>query len=1466
MTEDSNKNIDELLASWLEQTESEVQETLSSDESNSTSGPLSRGQARLYFLEQLDPGNPVYHYAEHYVFDQLVSHETLSDSFAQACHRHESTRTVFRTVEGSIYQEVLEALAPEIESFSDHTDLEAHMLSFGRKAFDLEHGPLARMLLADRNGRTEVLICMHHIITDKWSMNILRQDWSAIMRAAPGDLTAQSSQYLQHAIGQGRADYRQVSIDCWQEKLQSVEQLQLQTCRARPSRQSYRGSFARKRLDPTLSHAINRLQENLECTGFDLFLAVTQTLLSRYCNQDDVVLGTPISNRTDEAWEELIGFFNETVVLRQVVQRGMSFSDLVESTKKQKLEAFAHADLPFDEIVRLLGYTGEQDRNPIFQHMFLYHEVPAHPVLLPDVSYHYETYDLGVAKFDLSFYVAKDDEGHELIIEYATDLYTEPRIHELLDSFAQVLSSVSEDPALRLSEIKILSAEQRSRCLEAGRGGSLSPPQEDIFSLIASGVELASPAVYWQGEEHAYSSLLAEAKVLGTALAAHDSPRIGIYMPRSVSMVRAILACLYAGKAYVPMDPKYPTQRLRWMIEDAELGLILYDRSTPELQCESWDLAAKEEMNDRAMTTPTLAEDPEAYIIFTSGSTGRPKPVLVRQSSLRASTQARFSYYGEGAIRFLLMSSFSFDSSVAGIFWSLMSGGCLILPPERIEQDMEALSHLIRDSRATHSLMLPSLYQLLISLGDRKAISQMTAMIVAGESCNKTLVQEHHDHFPDIALYNEYGPTEATVWSSVARLRPSDDQITIGRSIPGCDILLLDDHGELVPYGQLGEICVSGYNLSAGYLGEDTGLVPRRGLGDSPFGQMYRTGDQGYWTPEGDLIFCGRKDEQVKIRGFRVELAELESQLNALRTEYKSVVLAEDQGGVKRLKAYIQTSLKASETEIRSSLHSSLPDHMVPEEIFLLEELPLMPNGKIDRQALLALKHDRSDDAMVGEQMSPLTEVESRLLSICREVLSNHTLSIEDHFFRSGGDSLKSIILVSKAKENGLALKPTEIFRHPILRDLAAQISTEAEAKSVNAIGTAPMLPMQVWHFDLHRSAPKHWLQGMRMSIDEAVAEDQLRSALDELWHHHHGLRARFDPVDKHMIIGEADGRFPWSVMATEQSDQAAIASALSQDCHAPILAAYWPGQRSLVILIHHLLIDAVSWSILLRDLDALLDGKSSDDLMSSCSLIDWAEGIRSEKLQAWRRDSVDHIARHPMTTMSYLESDVEISTLRYAQTVDSSIETHKLCLLAVALASKKIDAELVVEVESIGRLHEQLELDASQTVGWFTSVYPISPDQSEPSEELLIRRILQRIDSVQHQGIDYATALYPATREAKGNSRSKKIVFNYLGESLHESYRRLHEVSFMTEGLRAPTTERDSALEVNIRKSKEGIELELRYDKSIEELVSHQFAPAVMAYLDSLQAILLGAQQDAHSDVELLIDDEDLSTLEGLF
>ncbi len=948
--------------------------------------PLSFSQQRLWFLAQLEGPNSAYNLASVVRLDGELAVATLEEAISTVIARHQVLRTTFPDSGGKPSQQI-SAAAPfhlpvqDLSSLPDEQQQAEVLKLIGAESdrpFDLAVGPLLRISLLRLQPDAHILaLVMHHIISDGWSMNVLIREVSALYTAFQNNETPSlpelTIQYADFAAWQRRrlqgADF-QASLAYWKQQLAGAPAvLELPTDRPRPAMQSFNGSAKHFTLNSELRSRLQELSHESGATLFMVLLAALATLLARYANQRDVVIGSPVTNRPTVELEPLIGFFVNTLALRIDLSRNPSFRELLERVRRVALDSYANQEIPFEQLVDALELDRDLSHSPIFQVMLAYENLPATSLRLSGLRLTPWRVETSAAKFDLTLYV--DESGGELAcaFEYNTDLFDSETIARLIANFQTMLAAIVNDPNLPLADIPILSAaEQR---LHKNWNSTAAPyPLRCLHELFEDQVERtpAALALVFEDERLTYRELNTRANQLAHRLRRHGAgPEvlIGICLERSVEMVIGLMAILKTGSAYVPIDPDYPAERVRFMLTDSGVPVLLTQarlaKALPPtdafvlcLDDEKEALAAEDMVNPNS----GAELDNLAYLIYTSGSTGRPKGALNTHRGIsNRLLWMQERYQLSTADRVLQKTPFSFDVSVWEFFWTLMTGATMIIARPDGHRESDYLVNLIVQQKITTLHFVPSMLRAFLDEPDVSRCISLRRVICSGEALSVELQEKFFGRLT-AELHNLYGPTEAavdvTAWQCAAP--ETLHRVPIGRPIANTQILIVDETLRPVPAGVHGELLIGGTGVGRGYHHDPSQTAAQfipDPYGPEPSARLYRTGDLARYRSDGAIDFLGRIDHQVKLRGFRIELGEVEAALRDLDAVHDCVVIVRQDRGITRLVAYLVfTSEAQSPDSLRAALLKTLPNYMVPATFVALPALPLMPNGKIDRKAL----------------------------------------------------------------------------------------------------------------------------------------------------------------------------------------------------------------------------------------------------------------------------------------------------------------------------------------------------------------------------------------------------------------------------------------------------------------------------------------------------------------------------------
>ena len=1039
--------------------------------------PLSYAQQALWFLDQWEPGQPTFNVAAAVRVDGPMDAVALSRAFDEIVRRHEALRTTFAKVDGRPVQ----VIAPPVHVPINQVDLRANRnpalaaerlaTEEARRPFDLERGPLVRAsLLRLGEGEHAVLLSMHHIVTDGWSMGVAARElatlYEAFREGRPSPLADPAIQYGDFATWQRewiKGDVLEDLLGYWTGKLAGVPNLGLPADRPRPTLRTSRGSLIPFTLPADLAEGLHALARREGASPFMVLLAAFQALLNRYSGQDDFAVGTPIANRNRAETEGLIGYFVNMLALRADLSGDPSFRELLGRVREVAFGAYEHQDLPFEAVVEALHLGRDPGRTPLFQAMFVLQNNQMPAVGRDDLSLAplIVAEGTGTAKFDLTLALEEIEGGFVGSFEYSTDLFDAPTIVRMVEHFRILLRGALDEPDRRLSDLPMLTeTESRQVVDEWNRTDADLPPVSCIHRLIEAQAARTPEAVAlaFEGGTWTYAELNMRANRLASALKRRGvgpETLVGIAVERSPEMAAGLLGILKAGGAYVPLDPSYPRERLAFMMEDAGVTHLLTQAhlsgSLPDHQAEvinldaGWDAIAGEA---DANPEGEVGAETAAYVIYTSGSSGRPKGVVVTHRGLVNHNVAAMRVFGLGpGDRVLQFSTLSFDIAVEEIFPAWISGATVVLRGDDEMLEPSRFSRWIERERIT-VLDLPTAYwhawvEGMTGRGEGPPES-LRLVVVGGEKAQASAFARWRELVGDrIRWINTYGPTEATVIATAFEPEGVNDVLPIGRPIANVRTYVLDGQYRPVAIGLPGELYLGGLGVARGYH-RDPALTAAKFVPDSfssvPGARLFRTGDRARWRADGVLEFLGRVDHQLKIRGFRVEPGEIEAALLDHPEVHDVVVLArQGDGGEARLDAYVVAGRDAglSPGDLRRFSRERLPRHMVPSTFAILDALPLSPVGKVDRDALARLEPAREE----ASGRRPRDEVEAQLVEIWGDLLDVRPVGIDDDFFDLGGHSLLAVRLLARIESRfGKALPLSALFLGATVAEVATRL------------------------------------------------------------------------------------------------------------------------------------------------------------------------------------------------------------------------------------------------------------------------------------------------------------------------------------------------------------------------------------------------------------------------------------------
>jgi amino acid adenylation domain-containing protein/non-ribosomal peptide synthase protein (TIGR01720 family) len=1369
---------------------------------------LAPSQRRLYFAWRLDNSSVAYNLPVAFSVNGKIDRLKLQHALQQLVNRHESLRMTFLYHEQPLAKvhDFQEAVL-EHGLFDDSKGTE--QLNRWVRPFDLTNGPLFRfVLIQDKYQNDKILFLdFHHIVSDGHSVVDFVQDMLEIYKGNTIDsIKVSYRDFIAWENTRDRLEIEQHLKDFWITKLRDTpSMLAMPEDFNRPAVFSRIGRTFEFCIDTSTSEWLGFFAASSRVTLHDLIFTLYSLLLSKFSGQDELIIGLPVQGRLHPDLMRIFGMFVNNLPIRVSLHRNNSFRNSVRQVANALAQALHHQDIPFDKILDSVKLTPDASRNPLFDTMLTYQQAPSQFHCADFVLSRF-SFDPGFSKFDLSFRVINEEGSLSCSFEYSADLFKPETISGLADCFQRLIKLISVNPDIKLAELSLLNDDDYRWFIETYNDTGSTISAKAIHQLFYDRVlqQPAASAILYRDAVITYSELNEKAELLAKALLQNGMQQgslVGLFLQRSPELIIAILGVLKAGGAYLPLDTELPQHRVNFLINDSRCHLVLcFDANRTKLPEQMANVMTWEEISRiKSINGFDHRASPNdlAYVIYTSGTSGNPKGVMIEHRALVNYVSWAGAKYCEGKeLSFPLYSSISFDLTITSIFVPLLFGHKIVI----YEDDNESLiEKVVNDNIADILKLTPSHLRLLLKNNLLSAESKIKTFIVGGEAFDSRLARELFQATGEEAeIFNEYGPTESTVGCMVYKFNPDDDftSVPIGVPISNNQIYLLDKYLKPVHINAVGDIYVSGTGLARGYLFNDH-LTNEKFI-KNPFkaGQrMYATGDLGRRLPSGDLLYIGRRDSQVKINGHRIELSEIENQL-LLHDQLENAAVTVD-ANTNLLLAYCSLKNPSTnysvEKEVRKFLVARLPHYMIPAKFIFVRAFPLTQNGKIDfallKKSQLSLRHSAK---------AATTEVEQLCISVWEEVLKTNPVTTHDNFFELGGDSIKAIQVASKLHEMGLKVKAKDILTYHTIEQVILYIEERRDIKvydQQSRSGSFKLTPIQKWFFNLNFKHPGHYNQSVLLDIKVPLNVNHLSNAFAKLVEHHDALRVNFD-IDKKELFynnNHLKGNFILDQLGVSNTrtvkqicesyntgfdivNDRLVKAALISDNHR---------KQKLFIVAHHLVVDGVSWRILLKDLlqsyNALELGMPLMLPLKTAAFKDWSDFLHSGELpvpnytpdldtndyklpQDFETD--DRIGPHLTIKFSALnEHDTRFllreSTGRFKTNIGVILNAAAMMALNEWIGVDKC----TIEQEGHGRDMEKL--DVSRTVGWFTALFPVRLRYYSNISELL-QRTGDAIGAVPLDGAWHGVANYIKSNATAPNA-IVPLRINYLGHFSEE-------------------------------------------------------------------------------------------------
>jgi len=1407
--------------------------------------PLTEAQKELWVISQMSPdASSAYNESIILHLRGPINRAAIRKALQEVVNRHDALRITF-SPHGD-YQKVSPSLEVELTlvDFSPTGDsrknyADEYMSKETSRRFDLVNGPLFRTSLVKLEDDSHFLVlAFHHLITDGWSNGILLQEMSLIYSAVSKGVAYQLPPAMQFSEYIKRIDEQQKSEmsmaeDHWLTKYADpTAVLRLPLDYARPPEKTHKGAGVQTLIDASVSRRLKSLSLQHGCTLFMTLLAGFNVLLHRLSGQSDIVVGIPAAGQLSVDGANLVGYCVNLLPLRSRMDDQLTFINYLSNVKDEILDAYDHQHYPFSRLVKKLNLPRDPSRMPLVEAAFNLDSAGSGlPFSGLEVDF-VESPSI-YAKFEIYLNVIEEGEGIRIDCEYNSDLFDRQTIERWMQHLSTLLEAITLEPDQRLSVLPLLTQAAQHQLIVDWAGTQAAYPQSCIHTLFEAQVDRNrdAVAVVYENQRLTYGELNNCANQLAHHLreqGVRPESLVGICMDRSPEMVVGLLAILKAGGAYVPLDSVYPIERLAFILEDSRISVLLTQEnlkdkfpsfSGPVVLIDSgWPVISAQGVDNLPCEVGT---ENLCYVTYTSGSTGKPKGIEICHRSVIRLLFGLDDVHLSAEETFLQISPVAFDASTFELWGALLYGARCVLYPARLPTPPE-LRAVINNYRVTTLWLTASLFNAVVD-EDVKALLGIKQLLVGGEALSVRHIRRALEALPDVRIINGYGPTESTTFTCCYPVPGQVDEalpsIPIGRPIGNTQVYILDSRLQVVPIGVAGELHIGGDGLARAYL-HHSQLTAEKFI-PNPFGKpgsrLYKTGDLSRYLADGQIEFLARIDDQVKIRGFRIEPGEIESTLAQHPAVKETAVIARPMtSGESRLIAYIVADQGQALTTsgVRSFLKDKLPDYMIPATFLFLDSLPLMRNGKVDRQALPLPDAERPEVDSVF--MPPLTKTERLLSDIWSQALGVKKVGILDNFFELGGDSILGIQIMARARDAGIHLTIKQLFQHQTIADLTLVVSESStiQAEQDIVVGPVPLTPIQHWFFEQDVTDPHHWNFSILLETRYALDADLLARVVRKLLSHHDALRLRFikEGSEWHQMNAGPSEELPLTRIdlshLNQQEQRAEIeaeATRLQRSLdlsRGPLVrvASFNLGEKKtgrLLLVLHHLMTDIISRRILIEDLQVgYRQAERGEEInlgAKTTSYKRWAERLAEyaqtdaahSELDYWQAELSQAFGQVPVdyeegenTEASVREVVVKLDeeqTQKLLKEVPGVYQTqiNEVLLAGLAGAVRGWGGEggIMVDMEGHGRETEEEEEEVSRTVGWFTRIYPVvmkRGGEEEMGERL--KGMKEQVRGMPGGGKGYGVLRYLSQRaeavEQMSSLPQAQISFNYLGRS----------------------------------------------------------------------------------------------------
>ena len=1464
------------MADWIDSASTHKNEVIKKVE-NWELYPATPSQRRIFVLSEI--------YPDLLSYNMPLVIEITSDidkkKIYQSCHRliqnNSILRTTFEMKEGQLSQRIHSNFDLDFSMITSNGTNDAELIEWFIQPFDLKKGPLIRFRLIEKSKQHYLFMMdMSHIISDGYSIKRLLNEIIDMYEGK--EVVMKELQFKDYAVWQ----YEHLSGGKWSSQeqywknkfLETPPVLTLPLDFKRPVVQQFEGNSVFVKLNSKLTKQINNYNASHQTTLLMTLLAVYNVLLSKYSNKDDIVVGIPVSSRSQVALHDMVGMFVNTLPLRQRISINNTFRSLLSQVKRDVLEAYENKDYPLESLINHLEVPRDMGRNPLFDTMFTIDNIDGQKDIHSSFEYKMKDFDFSHSKFDLT--VGAKTENNEILLqwEYNTQLFKQETVERMADHFIHLLEQVLEDDSCSVQDLQLVTPKERVQLLEEFNQTTVDHPVHLTVTELIEMKAASQPeqiAIYADGQKLTYQELNDRANQLAYVLrreGALPNETVGIIMNPSVEMIVSVLGVLKSGAAYVPIDTNYPTERINYILKDSRCSIVvtqadLMDTIDFSGRIVNMDILSWEKEKTTNISLVNCSSD-LAYVVYTSGSTGTPKGVMVEHASLVNLSHWHIREFDLKEVdRSTKYAGFGFDASVWEIFPTLLAGSTIYIIPEAIRKDIIQLNAYFEQHQITISFLPTQLCEQFMQLENHSLRLLLTGgdrLTVSPKGASK------------YELVNNYGPTENTVVATSYRVPRNLKDIPIGKPIDNVQVYVFNNHGQLQPIGVPGELYLGGKGVARGYWMSQE-LTDKQFV-SNPYNaneRLYKTGDFVKWTPEGDLEYIGRIDKQVNIRGYRIELNEITNQLLTHPDVKESLVIAQKDQQQFYLVGYVVLNIgrELSVDELRKWLRQSLPEYMIPAFFVQLETMPVTANGKIDEKSLMDRKDTFSNKQ--GYE-APRTENEKLLVQIWENVLGVMGIGISDNFFELGGDSIKAIQIASKLNEFDLKMQMDSLFGYPTIKELVETLTeTKITAEQEPISGDVLLTPIQKWFFDQKFENPNHWNQSMMLFSENGFESNIVSKVFEKIVEHHDSLRMRFN-FEQATIMDNNSTHFTLNEfsLTNESENIEEIATRIQGGLNigeGPLVKlAIFHTQAGdhLLIAIHHLVVDGVSWRILLEDFASLYQQLMNDEPITlpkkthSCklwsnSLHDYANSRQISKEKVfWNKineqkyatinTELDNPSNHwddsAIISVSLSKEETRNLLNNINKTYHTEINDVLLTALGLTMKTQWGDNHYLIALEGHGREEINKSLDVNRTVGWFTSLYPVHLNMEHSNDiSMQIKHTKEMLRKIPNKGIGYGLLRYlNNSSDIEEELLSPSVSFNYLGQFVNDTNQSIFTISKENMG-KPMDSERSYLLDFTGIVTDEQFKMSITY--STKQFTNETISKLANKYKESLLSII---------------------------